>query len=114
MRVSVRARVHARECVRGCVCGWAGARVSAGVRVQMWARGFGEAVSGGRRRYGTECMDGSEMYLIGTGMPQSHTKIFLSSDVDTNLHERAARVWAAAAVLERARFALTAVWVCTR
>jgi hypothetical protein len=54
-------------------------------------------------------MDGSEMYLIGTGMPQSHTKIFLSSDVDTNLHERAARVWAAAAVLERARFALTAV-----
>merc|ERR1719188_2165599 len=30
---------------------------------------------------GTECMVGSEMYLTTTGMPYSHKKIFLSSEV---------------------------------
>mmetsp|Transcript_79763 Transcript_79763/g.159269 ORF Transcript_79763/g.159269 Transcript_79763/m.159269 type:complete len:236 (+) Transcript_79763:140-847(+) len=32
---------------------------------------------------GMACISGSLMYFMGTGMPHSHTKIFLSSDVDT-------------------------------
>ena len=41
---------------------------------------------------GTACMDGSAMYLMGTGAPYSQTRIFLSSDVVTMRRDASTKV----------------------
>ncbi len=41
---------------------------------------------------GMECREGSAMYLICTGIPNSHTRIVLSSDVDTNRRPSSTKV----------------------